>query len=769
MIDDTPRGGRPSTRLLRLGLRLTLRGGGEAMVRLGVITASVAIAVALLLSVLSAFHAFTVTNARGCWECTQGTAVGAPAGAAPAGAAPVADAELWNYTVDYYRGQKIERLDEAALGPGAPVLPGLTRMPGVGQYDVSPAMAALLASAPADELGARYPGTRAGLIGAAALSSPDELVIVTGDTPAYLRALPSTTLVTNVSAKPAVNTTAAGYSYGFGIVAIAMFIPLLILIGTATRLAAARRGERYAAMRLVGASRRQISVVAALDAVVGAVLGAVLGALLFLVAQPQVAKVALTGARYFPEQVTPTAAGYVAVLVGVPLVSVLGAFRSLHGVRIDPMGVVRKTRGRRAPSWPALLLPVGLLLFQIRVGDTDLILVFLGLLLVFAGLGSCGGWLTGVAARLLVRTARGPDGLLAGRRLLDAPQAAFRSVAGLVIAVFIGTATAGVVPALVSSQAQAGGGTLTGVLRTSFTSQVSLGLTPAQGARALSGLAAIPGVTTLPMYAYVAPGTPIQDTIACGYGGGCTSGALVVGCAALRAFPAFGACAPGSGPDAEGAFAEMLLTDNMLDIDRHLPAITGSSHTGSVDLRQAYLGAVLVQAADTGSLERARTLLTGYTRLTGASQSPETFGEVAQTRAVLLDEVQRVTSVAVALTLLVAGASLAVAVAGGMVERRRPFTLLRLTGVPLGALYRVALLEALVPLLIAGIVAALAGMAVAGPVVRELAGRSTAVPLPPGPGFLPTAGIGLAAASAVLAGTLPVLGRVTRPQNARFE
>lgn len=142
---------------------------------------------------------------------------------------------------------------------------------------------------------------------------------------------------------------------------------------------------------------------------------------------------------------------------------------------------------------------------------------------------------------------------------------------------------------------------------------------------------------------------------------------------------------------------------------------------------------------------------------------------MAQTRAVLFDEVQRITSVAVALTLLVAGASLAVAVAGGMVERRRPFTLLRLTGVPLGSLYRVALLEALVPLLVAGLVAAFAGMAVAGPVVRELAARSTAVLLPPGSGFLLTAGIGLAAALAVLAGTLPVLGRVTRPQNARFE
>lgn len=751
--------------MFRLGLRLTLRGGREGMVRLGVITSAVAIAVALLLSVLSAFHAFSATNNRGCWECTQGAAVTAASSAAGSSA----DADLWNYTVDYYRGQKIERLDEAALSPQGPVVPGLTGMPGAGQYEVSPAMAALLASAPADELGERYPGKQVGLIGDAGLSSPDELVIISGYQPAQLLKLPATRVVTDISTKAAVNTTATGYTYGFGVVAIAMFIPLLILISMATRLAAARRDERYAAMRLVGATPRQISVIAAVDAAVGAVLGTVLGVAIFLAVQPQVAKVALTGARYFPAQVTPTAAGYVAVLVAVPLISVLGALRSLQAVRIDPMGVVRKTRSRHVPSWSALLLPIGLALFQIRVGGGNFTLVFVGLVLVFAGLISCGSWLTGMAARMLVRMARGPNTLLAGRRLMDNPRVAFRSVSGLVIAVFIGTAAAGVVPALISNQVHAGGGTLTNVLRTSFTSQLSLGLTPAQGRQVMSQLEAIPDVTLLPMYAYVEPGTPIQDAIACGYGGGCTSGALVVACDALQRFPAFGACAPGGGPDVVGAFAEMLLTDNMLDIDNHLPAITASSRTGTVALQQTYLGAVMVESDQPDWLERARTLLTGYTRLTGASDSPETFSEVAQTRAVLFDEVQRVTLVAVALTLLVAGASLAVAVAGGIVERKRPFTLLRLTGVPLSALYRVALLEAVVPLVIAGAVAVVAGMLVAGPVVKELAAKSTALLVLPGQSYVVTAGIGLAAALVVLVATLPVLGRITRPQDARFE
>src|SRR5690242_5488153 len=127
--------GRPM--MLALGLRLVLRGGREALIRLVLIAASVAVGVAVLLTVLADFHAFNATNGRRCWQCTQGE----PA----VGVAPSPDAELWNYRQDYFRGQVIERLDVAPYGPAAPVLPGLAAMPGPGEYYASPAMAALLA------------------------------------------------------------------------------------------------------------------------------------------------------------------------------------------------------------------------------------------------------------------------------------------------------------------------------------------------------------------------------------------------------------------------------------------------------------------------------------------------------------------------------------------------------------------------------------------------------------------------------------------------
>ena len=157
--------------MLRLGLRLALSGGRETMVRLAVTAAAVAVGVALLLAVLAEFHAFQANADRQCWECT-GTSSAAAPGALLLPARLPAHGELWNDSADFYQGQTIERLDVAALGPGAPVPPGIAELPGPGQYYASPALAALLRTVPADQLGDRFPGKLAGTIGDAALTGP---------------------------------------------------------------------------------------------------------------------------------------------------------------------------------------------------------------------------------------------------------------------------------------------------------------------------------------------------------------------------------------------------------------------------------------------------------------------------------------------------------------------------------------------------------------------------------------------------------------------
>ncbi|HUJ06637.1 MAG TPA: hypothetical protein VLX31_11065, partial [Streptosporangiaceae bacterium] len=261
--------------MYRLGLHLTLRSGREPFVRLLVTAVAVAVGVAIMLVVLADFHAFTTTNNRPSWESTVGRSVVRGYTAAPG-------TELWNYSNDIYQGQTIERLDVAALGSGAPVPPGVSRLPSAGQYYASPALAALIRSVPADELGDRFPGHLAGTIGQAALTGPDELVVYIGYPEAALARLPATVLVDRIAMAPTRTIWTNFFRDSFVVGAIAFVFPILILVGTATRLAAARREERYAALRLVGATNRQIGVISSVDAVVSALLGSVLGIVIFL-------------------------------------------------------------------------------------------------------------------------------------------------------------------------------------------------------------------------------------------------------------------------------------------------------------------------------------------------------------------------------------------------------------------------------------------------------------------------------------------------------
>ena len=87
---------------------------------------------------------------------------------------------------DYFDGRTIGRIDVAATGPDSPVPPGIPRLPGPGEYYASPPLSTLIASTPADQLAARYPGHQIGVIGSAALPSPDTSIVIVGHTAAEL-------------------------------------------------------------------------------------------------------------------------------------------------------------------------------------------------------------------------------------------------------------------------------------------------------------------------------------------------------------------------------------------------------------------------------------------------------------------------------------------------------------------------------------------------------------------------------------------------------
>jgi hypothetical protein len=788
--------------MYRLGLRLTLRSGREPFVRLLVTAAAVAVGVAIMLAVLADFNAFKTTNNRPSWESTQGRAL-------TAGYATARNAELWNYSNDIYRGQTIERLDVAALGPGAPVPPGIARLPGSGQYYASPAMAALLRTVPASELGDRFPGRLAGTIGDRALTGPDELVIYVGYAPATLAHLPATTLVGRIATAPGRLVWTHYFRDAFVVGAIAFLFPILILVGTATRLAAARRQERYAALRLVGATTGQVGVIASVDAAVSALLGVLIGIGIFAALQPALADSAITSARYFSVQVTPTTAGYLIVLIGVPIASAVAALVSLERVRISPLGVSRRVTPPPPSAWRIAPLVAGVVLFLLGIATTNSQRIggpiFPGLLIILIGLVVGGPWLTAQAARLLLRYARGPSPLLATRRIRDNPQLAFRSVSGLVLAVFLGTVVAGLLPAVEYTNASPRATALQNVLLDGFTGApvcgnnvnctgggaagpgnplagssrqqqriATQGLPPQQAAALLTGLHTISGAIVIPVYSQrparsQAQGQPAgrpgsQPRPGGGVVIGNGPGQGVISCAGLRELAVLGQCAPGRA--AVLVPAGNLFDDNPMYSTQ--PIANASSPAASPNVSGLYLQALLAKVNGPGTLEKVRTYLVTHTADSPSGTAPRTFGESVQARAAVATTVQRLIYTAVVLTLVVAGCSLAVTVGGSLVERKRPFTLLRVTGTQISTLYRVVLLEAVLPLAAATVVAAGIAYLVSVATVSRIAPAGTPVPAPGGAYFEMMAG-GLAGSLLVILASLPLLRRLTSADGVRFE
>ncbi|MFD8754453.1 FtsX-like permease family protein, partial [Kitasatospora sp. NPDC059577] len=346
--------------MIAFSLRLAVSGGREAVARLMTIVAAVAIGVGLLLSTLASVDAIDRANQRQFWMNTgvKGGTVAAPV-----------DPLWWSARMDYYRGRAVFRAEVAATGPTSPVPPGLSALPPPGEYYASPALAKLLGTTPAVELGDRFPGRLAGTLGDDALPSPDTLAVVVGRTVDEVRALPRATTVTTVATElPAVCDNDC---YGAGVhddalvlvltvVAGALIFPVLVFIGTATRLSAATREQRYAAMRLVGATPGQVSVISAVESTVAAVVGTVLGFGTYAALRPVVAEVPFTGDRFFAGDVSLSPAQAVGVALAVPLAAALAARFALRRVVISPLGVSRRVTPKPPSPWRLVPLVAGL-------------------------------------------------------------------------------------------------------------------------------------------------------------------------------------------------------------------------------------------------------------------------------------------------------------------------------------------------------------------------------------------------------------------------
>ncbi|WCN78851.1 ABC transporter permease [Micromonospora sp. LH3U1] len=718
--------------MIRFGLRLAVAGGREALTRLLVIAAAVAVGSGLLLTTLAGVNAVDAQLTRYASIYPSASTGGD------------ADPLWWSTRGDYFHGKQIIRIDVAATGANAPTPAGIPSTPGRGEFYASPALRDLIAAHPADQLGDRYPERDLGTVGAAGLTSPDTLLAIVGGTPDSVGKLPNARQVGDLGDKPTLPE--ATVNLILGVIAGGLLFPVLIFIGTATRLSAARREQRFAAMRLVGATPKQISVVAAVEATAAAVAGTALGFALFYALRGQMAGIPFTGMPFFPSDMSLGLLDLLLVALGVPAGAALAAQVSLRRVRISPLGVTRRVtpRAPRAYRLIPMALGVAVLFFAIgfrpETSDGQAAVFLPGLLLIMAGLVFAGPWLTMVGARVMARYANRPAALIAARRLADNPKAGFRAISGIMLALFVTSVAIGVITTIVANRGPAPiGSTDAGTVTTVFDEEA-----PSVPDALFAELRAITGVRSA---------TAIRENpnmMNGGEGG-------VIACTDLPS--AYGRCAEDA---------------SVIEVPMGLSRWRESASTATVwpaasftldELQRLPVVSMVVGTDGSATaIERTRTVL--EVAFPTFWVGPNVPGDFESDFADTLRGWEQLANVIIVASLALGGCSLAVSVIGGLTERRRPFSLLRLSGAPVRVLRRVVALESAVPMLAVAAVAIGMGLLAAHLFLRAQMGYTLVAPEP---GFYVIVVVGLAACLGVIASTLPLLERITGPETARSE
>jgi len=797
-----------------MGLRLALGGDRSARVRLALMAGGVAAGVALLLGV---------------------------AGAAPAAVDRLATASSRNVTyteqqaalttgvraetsVGFWRGEPLRVLNVETVGP--PVTPprGISSLPGPGEVLVSPALAAALDGPHSAELLPRLHGKLTGTIGDAGLVGPDELFAIAGVGPGQLEGDLAAGFPGGRGAdlKYSTGQTAGGVtSVTAGIsdelraallvAAVGLIVPLMVLVATATRLSAASRERRAAALRLVGATARQVSGLGAIEGAVVGALGAVGGVALFLVLRAPLASLVPVPGGLFAADIAPPLWAALLTVLGVPVLTTLAGLVAVRRAAVSPLDVRRQA----TPPTPSLrrLLPLaaGLLMLVGALANSRAVLsgrwygtalLIGGALLCLAGIAVAGPALARAAGIMLARFGPGPASHLAGKRLVMDPAAASRTVTGMALVVVVVGWLLAFLP-LLATTTPSGQGVLVSALRpatvvagfrsTAEATQVMSKVEDVQGAQAPVVVREIQllrdGATAPADYAPDAMPDPSQFPL----------GAVVVDCTQLSEVlrqPLIGcgdstiyrlASSFQSGADPLPATYEVL--------DRNGLRSSGLQVSLPPDLPVLQVPDGLVQGID-GFQLYGEVL---FTRLPGLPERPDavlvgTDGDPATIEAVraalgplrtpfppltaeeatviarsATDGYARVAMIGLALVVLVGGLSLTVTTADSLRERRHAHAALAAMGAPARVLRRSVLMQTATPLLITVTVAV--GVSAAASWMYLRLGTSDGVPVP----SLPWSGYGLIAASAVVASllatasALPCVRSAAHPDALRME
>ncbi|RSN57407.1 ABC transporter permease [Amycolatopsis sp. WAC 04182] len=741
---------------LMLGFRLAVGGGRGSIVRLVLSTMGIGLAVAVLLIGASAG---TVKENR-----DQRAYAASPRYEPIPGVAPLNH----HATTTDFRGQAISLVHLQATGPNSPIPPGVNRVPAPGEVFLSPKLDELVAADTSGLLRPRLPGKPVGIIDAAAVLNPNDLVVYAGtDNP-----------------RNGVPTYAFGSSPGYekpfergilSLLLVGLFVlltPVFIFVGTISRLGGAARDRRLAALRLAGSSLKQLHRITAAESLVGAVTGLIVGAAAFLLFRGVVADFQVFRFGVYPADLTPPWPLVALIVLVIPTLTVAAAWAAQRHTIVEPLGVVRETvPPKRRLWWRLLPIVVGIALiapdFSVA-SELGRMALIAGAVLLMLGIPAVLPWLL---ERVVARIKGGPPSFqLAIRRLRNDSGTPARVVAGLCVVI------AGVI-ALQSLLA--GQSTPAAVYQERTDDRITVHADGSVADQAITAVRAVPGAADFQTMRSMLVDAHRAD--------GALASLAVADCATIEAVTTATGCRDGdvfADPTSLHKGQSVKLTDN----DKKERAWTvpatprplGLKPPGLAEQLQPHVlatpaamtGVDLAVAPVTVSL-RGTTGDPDFVELVRNSVAPYS-GQVAvasfnekrvSDEARMYDDVRTILFGGALSILLLAGVSLLVLAQEQVRERRRALGALSATGVPVRVIVRSLLWQNGIPLLVGIVIATVTGIAVAA-LGRRLFWDGL---------YVDWSAVGMLAAAAiamvllVTASTVPSVRAAARTENLRTE
>lgn len=268
-----------------------------------------------------------------------------------------------------------------------------------------------------------------------------------------------------------------------------------------------------------------------------------------------------------------------------------------------------------------------------------------GFLLILTGLLLAGPWLTMIGARVLAGRASRAATLIAGRRLADNPQAGFRSVGGLIVALFVASVATGTITTFVANRGEPRTDSLAA---TSLAKRFFPDDGPAPAAEQIpTGLATIPGVRSVTLVRL--------NPDASGSGGW----PGVITCAELDRLTVFGSCP--SGAQVASVYPDLIgprTFDQTSD-----PYVWETAGIAPTEVDRQPILSVVVDTTSRSAFEQARTMLVNAFP---SGRFPASIGEWEADSAQQMVQFQQLANVVMLASLPIAGCSLAVSIAGGL-------------------------------------------------------------------------------------------------------